>query len=246
MAERTYGVREFAELAGVTVRTLHHYDRLGLLRPTRTASRYRRYRTADLLRLEQIVALRYIGVPLARIAPLLGESDLSTVLAAQRRALEAKRGELDRAIEAVAAAEAAGGEAAHLTRIIEVMQMDRNNEWMLGYFSEAGRAKVEAGKREWTPELQAKAEQDWADLFRDVEAALGEDPAGDAAQALVSRWNALVEAFTKGDWQVSQGVAALWKDQANWPPPARDRMARFRNPAVWEFIRLASAAQSPA
>jgi DNA-binding transcriptional MerR regulator len=54
-ARPVYRVRAFAELAGVTVRALHHYDRLGLLKPRRTAAGYRVYTTADLPTLEQIV-----------------------------------------------------------------------------------------------------------------------------------------------------------------------------------------------
>ena len=53
---KLYHVREFAQLAGVTVRALHHYDRLGLLRPSRTETGYRLYYLRDLERLEQIVA----------------------------------------------------------------------------------------------------------------------------------------------------------------------------------------------
>lgn len=57
-----YQVREFAELAGVTVRTLHHYDRLALLKPKRrTAAEYRLYEEKDLERLERIVALKYLS-----------------------------------------------------------------------------------------------------------------------------------------------------------------------------------------
>jgi len=53
---RVYRIREFAAMAGVTVRALHHYDRLGLLKPTgRSASGYRLYGDCDLVRLEQIV-----------------------------------------------------------------------------------------------------------------------------------------------------------------------------------------------
>jgi len=62
--QRTYRVHEFAELTGVSVRALHHYDRLGLLKPRRAASRYRIYVADDVAVLEQIVALKFIGVPL--------------------------------------------------------------------------------------------------------------------------------------------------------------------------------------
>ena len=55
--ERSYRVAEFAEMAGVTVRALHHYDRLGLLKPRRTRSGYRLYSPRDIERLEQIGAI---------------------------------------------------------------------------------------------------------------------------------------------------------------------------------------------
>ena len=62
-----YQIQEFAQLAGVTVRALHHYDPLGLLRPRRTPSRYRLYSDSDLERLEQIAALKFLGVSLKQI-----------------------------------------------------------------------------------------------------------------------------------------------------------------------------------
>jgi DNA-binding transcriptional MerR regulator len=63
---RLYKVREFADLAGVTVRTLHHYDRIALLKPKRSNSGYRLYALTDLERLVQITALKFLGIPLKR------------------------------------------------------------------------------------------------------------------------------------------------------------------------------------
>jgi DNA-binding transcriptional MerR regulator len=73
---RTYQPHEFARRAGVTVRALHHYDRLGLLEPSgRTSAGYRLYSDRDLVRLEQIVSLKFIGFPLNQIS-----SELSRLL----------------------------------------------------------------------------------------------------------------------------------------------------------------------
>jgi DNA-binding transcriptional MerR regulator len=67
-----YRVSDFAEKAGVTVRTLHHYDRLGLLKPSgRTEAGYRLYGERDFARLQQIVTLKFIGLPLRQIKDLL-------------------------------------------------------------------------------------------------------------------------------------------------------------------------------
>jgi len=68
---KSYRVHEFAELAGVTVKALHHYDRLGLLKPARTQAGYRAYKTVHLARLEQIVALKSLGIPLKQIRTIL-------------------------------------------------------------------------------------------------------------------------------------------------------------------------------
>lgn len=102
-----YRVREFAELAGVTVRALHHYDRLAVLRPKRTVAGYRLYSPRDLERLEQIVALKFLGIPLKEIKALLEREArrLPDVLRSQRLALEEKRRGLDLAIHAIRDAE---------------------------------------------------------------------------------------------------------------------------------------------
>jgi DNA-binding transcriptional MerR regulator len=65
--DRLYRAHEFARLAGVTVRALHHYDRIGLLKPQRSSSGHRLYRLGDLERLEQIAALKFLDIPLREI-----------------------------------------------------------------------------------------------------------------------------------------------------------------------------------
>ena len=247
--ERTYGAGEFAALAGVTVRALHHYDRLGLLKPRRTRAGYRVYRSSDLERLEQIVALKFIGLPLKTIAALLGRrpTRLPDALRLQRLALEEKRRRLDAAIEAIRWAEqmtpAAGADvdAVRLTRIIEVIAMQDEHEWWAKYYTQEGRIKVLARGREWTPELQAQAEKQWTDLFKEVEAILDEDPAGEAAQSLAARWRALVESFTGGDPDLTRGAAAFYQDSPNWSAEINERLAPFRKPQVWEFMSRALA-----
>ncbi|MGY1689000.1 MerR family transcriptional regulator [Geodermatophilus sp. SYSU D01105] len=67
-------VGEVAALAGVTVRTLHHYDRIGLVSPSgRTSAGYRQYSPADLDRLHQVLLYRELGFPLEQVATLLDD-----------------------------------------------------------------------------------------------------------------------------------------------------------------------------
>ncbi len=86
-------VSEVARLAHVTVRTLHHYDEIGLLVPSqRTEAGYRLYDEADLERLQQVLLYRELGLQLEGIAQLLDEPalDRRSALKAQRAALSEK------------------------------------------------------------------------------------------------------------------------------------------------------------
>src|SRR5262245_48467343 len=138
-SKETYRIKELAELTGLSVRALHHYDRLGLLRARRGTSGYRIYGPEDVAVLEQIVALKFIGISLRDIKRLLRTErrELSNVLAAQRLVLEEKRRRLDLAIDAVREAQEAGGQqldAGQIQRIIEVIKMqDQRDEWKKQY-----------------------------------------------------------------------------------------------------------------
>jgi MerR family transcriptional regulator, thiopeptide resistance regulator len=104
----TWTVGQVADVFGVTVRTLHHYDELGLLVPgERSAAGYRLYTDADLRRLQQIVVYRRLELPLDEIASLLaGDEDPRAHLRRQREAVMTRLDELtdivvaiDRALE---------------------------------------------------------------------------------------------------------------------------------------------------
>jgi DNA-binding transcriptional MerR regulator len=246
---KLYHVQEFARLAGVTVRALHHYDRMGLLKPSRTQAGYRLYYLRDLERLEQIVALKFLGVSLKQIRMMFhrSTSQMSSALQMQRRVLEEKRRLLDSAIRAIEEAEKATSpgkrpDSAILKKIIEVIEMQDNMDWSKKYYSEEAQAKIEERKKLWSPENQERWSKEWSDLFRDVEAALGEDPAGGKAQALAARWKKLVEDFTGADPQITAGLSKMHQDRPNWPASMQQRMQPFSNKKVWEFIQKAFAA----
>jgi MerR family transcriptional regulator, thiopeptide resistance regulator len=102
---KMYTVKQVAKLSGVSVRALHHYDEIGLLRPAHIgANRYRYYGEDELLRLQQILIHRELDIPLAQIAAIIDAPDFDrlTTLAVQRERLEreAKRyAELVRTID---------------------------------------------------------------------------------------------------------------------------------------------------
>jgi DNA-binding transcriptional MerR regulator len=247
--EATYRIQAFARLAGVTVRALHHYDRIGLLTPERTSSGYRVYTASHLERLEQIVALRFLGLPLKEIAEVIGRErrSLPAVLAAQRRMLLSRRHQLDRAIAAIEHAETAvhAGQPTTtlLTRIIEEIAMQEQTEFMNRYYNEPAQAALENRRKEWNPADQDKVTEEWRALFRDVKASLQEDPASPHVQSLVDRWNELIGRFTGGNPDVTSGLNKAWADRANWPVDMKQQSGEFFDQQVWDFMAQARAAR---
>jgi len=248
--KETYRVLEFAKLAGVTVRTLHHYDRLGLLKPKqRSSSGYRLYTNRDFGRLEQIVVLKFLGIPLKQIRGLLeADSKMPAVLQRQQEVLSEKRRQLDKAIRAIRNAEYAiqsrGEPDWKLFQfIVREIEMEKSQEWKAKYFSPDARAKVAERRNLWSPELQARVTKEWEQLYADVEVCLNasEDPASAKAQALAGRWRDLVNQFTGGDPEIQKGLNAMWADRENWPKK-NDIPQSFIRPELQEYMRKALAA----
>jgi DNA-binding transcriptional MerR regulator len=241
-----YQASEFAQMTGVTVRALHHYDRLGLLKPSgRTASGYRLYGERDFARLQQIVTLKFIGLSLKQIKDVLDRDsfDLSTALRLQREILDERRRRLEMAIVAIEKAERLLASEAEpdwetFAKIIEVMNMQNDWEWTKRYYTEE---QLQELARRATPEVLEKGQRDWAALLREVDEAASEgvDPASERAQALARRWSALIEAFTGGDPGIAESLSNLYKDQTNWPDNARKP---FSDQSM-EFIHKAQAAR---
>jgi DNA-binding transcriptional MerR regulator len=248
---RSYRVHEFAQLSGVTVRALHHYDREGLLKPAhRSAAGYRLYTESDLLRLEQIVVLKFLGFPLREIRDLVktGPSALPSTLRRQAEVLAEKRKHLDGAILAIQRAlrnigKAGVSEWQQLAKIIKEITVQNDKTWMGKYFNEEAKAKIRERQGLWSPELHERVSRQWAELFSEVEAALGTDPASPAARKLAERWDALVNEFTGGDPEIAEGLKAMYRDRENWPEQSK-QMPLIR-PELHAFIQKArEAAQS--
>lgn len=243
-----FRVREFAALAGVTVRTLHHYDELGLLSPAgRSSAGYRLYSERDLARLQQIATLKYLGFPLRHIAEMLAgpEFDLAASLRLQHNVLSEQQKQLRGALAALARAQStldAHGEPdwQDLQKLIEVMNMSEPNEaqtkWIKGHFTEEQLAEL---ARRDTPEARERGQRDWQELIAEVEAAVHEDPTAPKAQELARRWRALVEQFTGGNAAINANLCKMYSQ------PSADPNA-FQRPwsdAAQTFIAAAVKAQ---
>ena len=194
----TMTVHRAARAAGVSVRTLHHYDRIGLLQPSgRSAAGYRLYAREDLVRLQQILLFRELGLKLEHIAAIMGADgfDRRRALEEQLQALRAQRKRLD-------------GIIAHAEALLEgkdeLMDFTAFDRTQLDDY--AARAKERWGDTEAWAAYEAKGgvpagkEQDVAKEFMGLFAqfgkllAAGEDPVGEAAKAQVRALQAYITA----------------------------------------------------
>jgi MerR family transcriptional regulator, thiopeptide resistance regulator len=263
---RLYRSGEFARKASVTVRTLRYYDKVGLLRPSaHTESGYRLYTDEDLGRLQQILALKFLGFALDEIRGWLrgGPALLHEALALQKAMMREKRAQLDAIITAIEQTEAVlladTRDWEPIIHIIEAIQMQQTQDWVKKYFtdeqlrkmqelSEASytdedRQKLAAWGSGFTEADQQAATEQWAAVGAELQrlAAIGADPAGAEGQALAQRWRALIDGFTRGDASVERGLRRFHENMAKLPAEQAP-MPVSRSPAELAFLEQMLAA----
>ncbi len=246
MKKNGYLVREFAKLTRVTVRTLHYYDQIGLLKPSfERPNGYRVYTDADLLRLQQIVTLKFMGFSLSEIRRLLDSKGYEAVksLKVQAEAVKdeiARLREASRAIEQVLLRLEKDGRIhkEKLIKIMEVIQMgeDVKKGWHEKFFSEADLKKFAEVGKNYSPEAMTAYQNRWAALIDEVKKNIGLDPAGEKAQDLGRRWTALFNEAYGGHPELKTKIAQAYSTGAI---PKENNMIA---PEVWDFIKKVHAA----
>jgi MerR family transcriptional regulator, thiopeptide resistance regulator len=240
---------------------------MGLLSPAkRSESGYRLYGDADLVRLQHILALKFLGFSLDEIRVFLTASplDLREALAQQRAMLSERRAQLDAVIAAIGRAQQllATNDADEcdweaLANLIREIQMEQQNTWHKKYFTdEQLQTMQELGEQSYTPEARAKLESrgpwteddqkrvdaQYAALYAGVRraTAAGQEPGGEEGQALAGQAIGLLEAFTGGDPEIWAGLQQFWKNHADLPAQ-RQPMQIPLNEAEADFLNQAKA-----
>lgn len=191
-------VGELAKKAGLTVRTLHHYDSIGLLCPSaRSDAGYRLYNREDIARLHAVQALRQIGMPLCDIAEILTrpEQSLSTVVRQQIAVL-------DRQI----------AQATELRKQLQLLdaRLDNGDEPELGDWLSMLELMSAYGKYFTPKQLKRifgnwrQVESEWSILLKDVEEHRRRsiDPTSLDLQPLAWRWMELTKRWMNADFDL--------------------------------------------
>ena len=196
-------VGEAARLIGVSVRTLHHWDALGIAVPSgRTWSGYRLYSPDDVARLQQVLVYRETGMPLARIGELLDETDTNALehLERQRALLLARITRLQRMVRAV---EALTDKETRMSTTPEQRAEILGTGWDLAWEEEAQRrwgdtdewAQSEARRAAMSASDWKRVKEESDQLLADLAAAMreGAEPGGERANALAERHRASID-----------------------------------------------------
>lgn len=213
-----FTVKQLSTLAGITPRTLHHYDQIGLLKPSRKGENgYRYYGEESLWRLQQILLYRELGLPLEEIKRIMGRRDYNVL-----SALEQHREELARRV-------------ARLQRLIQTVDetihhlkgnQPMNNKQIFAGFSEEEQEKyaleaeqlydaetVRDSNRRWKAYGKEKQQQILAEageIYQDMIAALPKGADSPEAQAVVARWRKNMEYFWTPNLEQLQGLAEMY------------------------------------
>jgi TipAS antibiotic-recognition domain len=163
---------------------------------------------------------------------------LRDTLRLQRNALEEKQQLLSRAIRAIRLAEDAletgkATEPAILKRIIEVIEMQNEIDVMKKYY---GTEEAWEKRRRF---YEQGPSREWRELYRDVAAALEEDPASVVAQTLADRWLKLGLRAYNGEPEFQTDSPTAWMDREHWPPFMKRRIAEFKLEEVNKYISQA-------
>jgi len=221
---KAYTVRQLAKMAGVSVRTLHHYDQIGLLKPSsRTAAGYRLYGEKDLLRLQQVLFYRELDFPLDAIRTILDLPGFDQIEALRdhQRMLGERAERLARLLRTVDRT---------IARLTEEDNMPLTDEELYEGFSPKEKEQLkeyEAEARERWGEMAAESQRrvrqmskaQWQAIQQEGDAAtrlmaetMGRPVSDPDVQAAIARHHAWIENFYPCSAEMYRGLGQMYVD----------------------------------
>lgn len=240
-------VGELARRSGVSIRTLHHYDAIGLLRPAvGGAGEHRLYGRAEVARLARIRSLQALGLSLAEVASCLDDRGFEPARVIDLH-LERLKDELDEAralrdrLEAIARSLRAADEPS-TELLFETLDATRELEELIErHYTPEQRALLRDRADSVGSDAIERAQREWRELFDAFRTAkeAGEAPDAETVRPLAQRARELVEAFTGGDPGVRESLGRMYAENPELPR----RWGVDRE--LWQFVQAAQAALDP-
>jgi len=198
-----FTVKQLSKLAGVTPRTLHHYDAIGLLKPSRVGDNgYRYYGEESLLRLQQILFYRELGIPLEDIKKIMGRRDFDVLgaLHSHKDALQKQVARLNRLIGTVdnTINHLKGNNAMSNKAYFEGFSEEEQEKYAAEAEKMYDPETVRESNRKWKAYPAAKKEAILAEgnaIYTDMIAAMPKGAASSEVQGIVERWRRHMDYF---------------------------------------------------
>lgn len=243
--ERFYTVKQLAEMAGVSVRTLHYYDQIGLLAPSdRSEAGYRMYGRAQLLRLQQILFFKELDFPLEKIRAILDDPAFDTLSALRNhRLLLLKQAErtalllqtIDKTIRKLTEDDMKMTDdelyEGFTPEQIERYEREVQENFDPGLVQESKRRLGQMNKAQWQ---SVKAEGD--EVTRLIAGLADHAPEDARVQALIARHHAWIENFYPASAAVYRGLGQMYAEHEEF----RAHYEKVR-PGLADFMRAAMA-----
>ncbi|KAA3643483.1 MAG: MerR family transcriptional regulator [Chloroflexi bacterium] len=236
----TYAVKQLAELAGVSVRTLHYYDEIGLLEPSSYGGNgYRQYNEEALFRLQQILFYRELDFSLSDIAKVIEQPDFDVLESLQlhKELLQGEAKRLSTLIQTI------DKTIQHMKGKLEMSDA----EIFEGFSEEQQELYAQEAARRWNPETVKSSMSRWKSyskekkaeileegklIYQDMMGAMDEGIESETVQATVARWHQHLRNFYEPTPEMLQGLAQMYVDD-----PAFRAFYEKLHPDMPKFIR---------
>ena len=211
-------IRQCAKLAGVTVRTLHHYDQIGLLTPARqTENGYRLYDEQDLLLLQQILFYRELGLELKEIKGILGKQGFSP-LAALRQHRQALKDRAERLVKLMETVDRTiehleGGNDMDNHELFEGFSEEKQKEYAVEAAKLYGEKVVYDSQARWesySPQRKKEILQNGSQVITQITEAIEHGAGSPQVQSLAEQWHRHIGNFYRCTYEVLDGLADLY------------------------------------
>lgn len=238
---KTWYVKEFSKLAKMSVRMLHHYDQIGLLKPSlRSSSGYRIYSQDDLLKLERIVALKFFGFSLKQIIGIVRrDEDIMHHLKAQQTCLAKQIEHLHRANQTIneLVAESTAGKPVDWSKIVTLIEVyhmteDLKKTWAGQVYSPDQLKQFAELKAKFSDAETQEIKNRWKVLMEKIQKNLAKDPHSKVAQQLAKEWMDLVSYQYAGNQELMDAVSMAYKHNKIPTAPFDKKLWDFISEAV--------------
>ena len=217
-------VKKVSKLAGVSVRTLHYYDEIGLLKPSSVgANGYRHYDDAALFRLQQILLYREMDIELAQIRRILDDEafDPFTALEQHRATLTRKIERLGTLIETVDTTlfHLLGEINMSNKHIFDGFNEEKQKQYEQQAIKEYGKESVQASMKRWnrySKAEQAAIKQEGGAIYADIVANMEQGPQSAEVQALLGRWHQHLRHFYEPSMARLRGLGSSYHEHPDF------------------------------